>query len=66
MKYVIISMYTVKTPYEKEIKDLEKCCKDLNLPYKFYPIQNLGDWVKNTQQKASDNQCRDAACFLLS
>jgi hypothetical protein len=46
-------MYTVKTPYEKEVKELEESCKKLNLECKAYPIKNLKNWVKNTQQKGN-------------
>ncbi len=46
-------MYTPDTPYEEEIKDLGKSCHQFGLEYKFYPIENLKDWVRNTQQKAS-------------
>ena len=52
MSYIIVSMYTPNTPYEEEIKDLERCCNNFNLDYKFYPIHNTGDWTKNTQQKS--------------
>ncbi len=51
--FKIISMYTPDTPYEEEIKDLGKSCHQFGLESKFYPIENLKDWVRNTQQKAS-------------
>ncbi len=51
--FKIISMYTPDTPYEEEIKDLGKSCHQFGLESKFYPIKNLKDWVRNTQQKAS-------------
>ena len=46
-------MYTPNTPYEEEIKNLQKSCKRFKLNYKFYAIENRGDWIKNTQQKAN-------------
>ena len=52
-KFRVISMYTPNTPYEEEIKELQKSCEKFKLRYKFYAIENSGDWVKNTQQKAN-------------
>lgn len=52
LMYKIISMYTKNTPYEEEIKELGHSCNKFEMDYKFYPIVNLKDWVKNTQQKA--------------
>ncbi len=51
--YKVISMYTKNTPYEEEIKELGHSCDQFKVDYKFYPIVNLKDWVKNTQQKAA-------------
>ncbi len=51
--YKVISMYTKNTPYEEEIKELGHSCDQFKVDYKFYPIVNLKDWVKNTQQKAT-------------
>ena len=53
MKYIIISMYTVNTPYTEVIKDLEYSCKKFGLSYKSYPIPNQKDWVKNCAQKSA-------------
>ena len=52
-EFIVISMYTPNTPYEEEIEELRKSCNRFNLKNKFYAIKNLGDWVKNTQQKAN-------------
>lgn len=46
-------MYTVKTPYEKEIKFLEEGLIKFSVEYHFYPIKSTGNWQKNTQQKAN-------------
>jgi Nucleotide-diphospho-sugar transferase len=51
MGYRIISGYTINTPYEQEIKDLEQGLNKFNLPYTFYPYNNTGSWVKNTLVK---------------
>ena len=51
--YIVVSMFTVDTPYEQEIKHLEQSLIKYSVPYKFYPIVNTGDWTKNTQQKSS-------------
>lgn len=46
-------MYTKNTPYEEEIKELGSSCEKFGVDYKFYPIVNLKDWVRNTQQKGA-------------
>ena len=46
-------MYTPNTPYEEEIKELQKSCERFNLSHKFYAIEDRGDWARNTQQKAN-------------
>jgi len=50
---VIVSAYTVNTPYEKEIEIFKKSIDLLEIKnYKIYPLVNSGSWEKNCQQKA--------------
>ena len=46
-----ISFFTINTSYEEEIKILEASLKSFNLPYYFYPVENLGSWRANCHQK---------------
>jgi tetratricopeptide (TPR) repeat protein len=48
---IYVSMFTVETPYEEEIKNLKKTLDDLGLPYEFVGVRNMGSWEKNTQMK---------------
>jgi len=52
MAYIIVSAYTSNTPYEQEVKRLEKNIIKFNLPYKLHPYKSTGDWSKNTHIKA--------------
>lgn len=53
MNFMIVSYYTVNTPYEQEAKEFEKSLKDNNITnYKIYPKQSNGSWVANTMIKA--------------
>ncbi len=52
MNYVVVSMYTVNTPYEQEVKNLRKSLEKFKVKHKIYPIKNTGSWAKNCQQKA--------------
>ena len=45
-------MYTRDTPYELEVKNLRSSLENLQLTHEIYPIQNLGSWELNCQQKA--------------
>lgn len=47
---LVVAMYTKDTPYEKQIKVLEKSCKKFDLNYAFHQIKNTGDWLKNCKQ----------------
>jgi glycosyl transferase family 2/glycosyl transferase family 29 (putative sialyltransferase) len=47
-----VSMYTINTPYEDEVKNLIQSLQNFELPHKIYPIPNQGSWEKNCQQKA--------------
>lgn len=51
MKYKVISMYTVNTPYEEEVNYLKESCERFGLEYKMVAVKSTGDWVKNTQLK---------------
>jgi len=51
--YIICSMFTINTPYQEEIKHLQKSLDDLNLPYEFVGVKPQGSWIKNTQLKSS-------------
>lgn len=50
-KFVVVSMYTVGTPYEQEIKTLEESLLKFNVPYEIYAVPDKGNWEKNTHQK---------------
>jgi len=50
--YKAISMYTINTPYEQEVKYLEESLNNFNIEHHSYPIQSTGIWSKNTQEKA--------------
>jgi hypothetical protein len=52
MKYVVVSMYTVSTPYEQEVENLRASLVKFKVQHKIYPIENTGSWAKNCQQKA--------------
>ena len=49
---IVISGYTRNTKYEEEIKCLERGLKKWKIPYKFYPYNDRGTWVRNTMVKA--------------
>ena len=49
----IISMYTRNTPYEEEVVNLRQSLEQLDVPHTIYPIDSLGSWEKNCQQKAN-------------
>lgn len=52
--WIIASYYTKDTYYEDVAHQyLIKSCARLNLPHIVKPIDNLGDWQKNTHYKAS-------------
>lgn len=51
-KPVIVSFYTEKTGYEKEVKRLMLSIKKFGLEYDIRPIPNLGGWLQNTHHKA--------------
>lgn len=49
---IYVSMFTSGTPYEEEIKTLQKSLDKFGLPYEFVGLRNLGNWEKNTQMKS--------------
>lgn len=49
LNYVIISYYTLNTPYAIEIEGLRKSLEKFKLPYKIYPVSSRGSWIKNVQ-----------------
>lgn len=51
MNYVVVAYYTLNTPYEEEVKKLQKSLIDFNLPYDLRGTTNLGSWMKNTAFK---------------
>jgi hypothetical protein len=52
MEYVVVSMYTLNTPYEQEVENLRASLVKFKVQHKIYPIENTGSWAKNCQQKA--------------
>ncbi len=47
MNFVIISAFTVGTPYEIEVQKLHDSIRRFDLPHKIYPMQDHGDWFTN-------------------
>lgn len=45
---LIVSHYTVDTPYEKEVENLVKSCQEWGLELDLTPIKSLGTWRKNS------------------
>lgn len=52
MGYVIVSFYTVNTPYEREVQNLKTSIKKFGLKSHIMGAPNLGSWEKNCQYKA--------------
>lgn len=46
-----VSMFTANTPYQEEVKILQKDLDRLALPYEIVGLRTQGSWVKNTQMK---------------
>lgn len=51
-KFIVVSFYTKKTGYEKEVLRLEKSMIEHAIPYHIEAVPNLGSWLKNTHFKA--------------
>ena len=49
---IVVSYYTVNTPYEKEAGKTIQSCKRLGLNHDIVGIKNLGNWQANTRYKA--------------
>jgi len=47
MSFVIISAFTIGTPYEFEVRKLHDSIRRFELPHKIYPMQDHGDWFTN-------------------
>jgi hypothetical protein len=50
--YIIVSSYTVDSPYEEEVKNLIASCDRFKLPHKIEGYKTLGSWERNCQYKA--------------
>jgi len=50
--FIIISAYSLNTPYEQEVLKLKQSLEDNNIKYKLYPFENQKSWEKNCQIKA--------------
>lgn len=50
--YIIVSYYTINTPYEAEATKLKNSLIKLNVPHDVVGVPNLGDWQANTRFKA--------------
>ena len=50
-KFVVVSMYTVGTPYEEEVKALEHSVLKYKVPHEIYAVPDKGNWERNTHQK---------------
>jgi hypothetical protein len=51
--FIIVSAYTTGTLYENEVKNLEKDCKKLSIPFYAHAYESTGSWVENTMKKPS-------------
>lgn len=51
-KFVVVSFFTVKTGYEKEIKKLKKSIEKFGYDYYVEGIENQGSWDANTKYKS--------------
>jgi hypothetical protein len=48
---VVVSYYTIGTPYEKEAVGLAKSCRKFSIPSYITGIPNQGDWASNVRMK---------------
>lgn len=51
-KFTVVSFFTVKTGYEKEIKKLKKSIEKFGYDYYIEGIHNQGSWDANTKYKS--------------
>jgi hypothetical protein len=49
LPYVIISYYTLDTPYQTEIKNLRASLEKFRLPFHIYGVLSRGSWIRNVQ-----------------
>lgn len=49
--YIVASMFTVNTPYEKEILKLKTSLDKFKIKYELIGVKDQGNWEKNTQMK---------------
>jgi hypothetical protein len=50
--WIVVSMYTIDTPYEEEVQTLISSLDKWDIEYMVYPIEPQGSWQKNCQMKA--------------
>lgn len=51
MSFVVVGYFTTGTLYEQEAGRLIKSLRQHQVPYCIEPVENKGDWYKNTQYK---------------
>jgi hypothetical protein len=51
MSFVVVGYFTTDTLYEQEAARMIKSLRQHEIPYYIEPVENLGDWFKNTQFK---------------
>ena len=49
--FTVISFYTTKSPYEKEVKNLSKSLDDFNINHIIQAIEPRGTWEENAKYK---------------
>lgn len=52
MSYIIVSYFTIKTPYAQEVDNLRKSLRQFGVKHEIQGAPNLGSWEKNCQYKA--------------
>lgn len=52
LPYIIVSYYTLNTPYEAEANKLKASLNKLKIPHDVVGVKNLGNWQANTRFKA--------------
>jgi hypothetical protein len=51
-KWILVSLYTIDTPYEEKIKELKSTIKNRKIDYCLFGKLPLGDWRKNLNHKS--------------
>lgn len=49
LPYVIVSYFTIGTPYEQEVENLHESLHRFNLPHIILSVPSRGSWIKNVQ-----------------